>query len=291
LAQPIAKSGENEQTEALLSLLVAHTMKIPQSVVKAAAGIKASGKELGIAASPGLEPALELAANVLLGGGTKKQALKQGMAAFAKTDAGKRTATKAAQYLAPALEEFVKRPGVAKQWGKIAEAAATKGVISGAISKATSVAFGPEGAKHVGSFVEKLLKISTQKGGFEKGIEFAMRASPKLVGMLGKLGKLVPGLGLAASLVGAIKVFTSKPPPTAAQKAAAVLDIAAGAAGLIPGLGTAAQVGISATSMAATSVADASAAQKALPAAKEPKGLLTASTLQPVNLKPWQPPA
>ena len=119
---------------------------------------------------------------------------------------------------------------------------------------------GEEGAKLVGRFSEKILKTATTKG-FGDAIKVASKGAPALLKALGKFAKFLPGVGLATSLIAAIKTFAD-PSKTSAQKMAALLDVAAGAVGLIPGLGTGAQLAIGAASTGVGLLADAHAGWK-----------------------------
>lgn len=243
--------------------------RIPPKAVNAlsTAALQKTGLDLFEAGKPGLTPALLKAMESMAAGGTKADATKAALSAFAQSPAGKAAGAQALKALGPILDEVVKRPELAKHWGQLVTFAAKPGAFK-PVTQALTKVLGKEAGTVLGTFTRQVVRATTRKG-FGEGIKVATKAAPRVLGILGKLGKLVPGLGLAASLVSAVKVFAN-PNSTPAQKAAALLDVTAGVVGVIPGAGTAVQVGLGAASTAATFAADAAATKK--PVELKPQG-------------------
>jgi hypothetical protein len=207
--------------------------------------------------------------------GSLKAGLFASAQSFLQSDIGKRIGSKT-ESLTPHLggiaDELVKRLP-AGTWDKVTAAAAQKGTISGLVTKNVlptleTILGNADNAKgaatKLGRFAEGILGTATTSG-FGKALEFGAEEAPKLAGFLDKIGlfgklakgvgKFLPGIGLVTSLVGAVKTL-SDPNKTGLQKFAAVLDVAGGAAGLIPGLGTGVQAAISGVTTAVSAGAD-----------------------------------
>lgn len=161
------------------------------------------------------------------------------------------------------LDLIVQVPAVRQQWLKYAEklsSPATQKFIIDGITKAV----GPEAGPLLGKFGAGILKqLGSSKGGFGAAVKYAERAAPKLLEklgglaglskLLGKVSKLVPFAGLAIGLINAVKTF-SDPNATFLQKLGAVVDVAAGAAAVIPGVGTGVAAALNTASLALTAV-------------------------------------
>lgn len=152
---------------------------------------------------------------------------------------------------------LAKNPTLAAQWAGLGAAAAKPGHISGLVTNALGSTLGQKGGPQVGKFTERLLNIATTKGSGE-AVKYGSKMAPTVLKSLGKFTKLVPGVGLAWSSVSALKTFAD-PSKTGPQKTAAVMDVGASCCGLIPGVGTAAQVAAHAGTTAVSMAADAAA--------------------------------
>ena len=212
--------------------------------------------DLFSASKPGLTPSIIEAMKVMATGGSKADATKAALSLFAQSPAGKAAGAQALKALGPILNEVVKHPALAGQWAKLGTFAAKPGAFK-PLTNLLVKSLGKEAGVALGTFSKQVVRAATGKG-FEQAIKVATKGAPKVLGILGKLGKMVPFVGLAASLISSVKVFAN-PNATAAQKAAALLDLCAGVAGVIPGVGTAVQVGLSVAATGAGFAADAMA--------------------------------
>jgi hypothetical protein len=253
LAQPIAKSGENEHTPLRHRDL---TMRISPNA-------KATATEFATVSAPGVDEGITAArAALLVGKATKKDLAFAGIKAFAKSEAGKATGAKVNSLLGPLLDRAVKHQAINGNWGKLVEVANQGQLANHFVALAGKLGLSEQAARGLGTFAQGFVRTAGGKGGFESALRYATKASPTLVKILGRAGSLVPGVGLAASLVGAIRTF-SDPKQTGAQKAAAVLNVIAGAAGVVPVIGTGVQVALGGAALAGGVAADAAAAKKA----------------------------
>lgn len=210
--------------------------------------------------NPAFQPTMMHALGMLAGGAPPSQVIANGALMFAQSEHGKVLGAKAMNAMTPMLDTLVKQPFLATHWGALTKVAAEPGKISGLVTKALGSTFGTKGTAAAATFVEKLLGTATTKG-FGEAIKFGSKAAPGLLKILGKFAKFLPGVGLATSLFMALKTFAD-PSKTGAQKMAALLDIGAGVVGLIPGLGTGAQIAIAAGSTAVGLAADAGGGKK-----------------------------
>ncbi len=232
------------------------------------ASLAALSGDLFSASKPGLTPALMKAMEVLAGGGSKGDATKSALAVFAHSPAGKAAGAKALKALGPILDALVKRPLLASHWGQLTKFAAKPGAFK-PLTELLVKALGKPCGTALGSFTRQVVRAATGKG-FEAGIKVATKQAPRVLSVLGKFGKLIPGLGLVGSLVSAVRVFAN-PNSTGLQKFAALLDVTAGVVGVIPGIGTAVQVGLSVAATGAGFAADALAPAQPKPVVLEPK--------------------
>lgn len=223
-----------------------------------AGSLAALGGDLFSASKPGLTPALLQAIQVMAGGGSPIDAASSALSFFATTPAGKAAGSKALKALGPILNEVVKRPLLAGQWGKLTAFVAKPSTFK-PVTDLLVKSLGKEAGTALSSFTRNVLHTATSKG-FEQAIKAATKGAPKVLAIIGKLGKLVPFVGLAASLISSLKTFAN-PEATAGQKAAALLDLASGVVGVIPGVGTGAQLVLGVVSTAASFAADAAAAR------------------------------
>jgi hypothetical protein len=209
------------------------------------------------------------AANLAMSGMSPMQIAMSVGPQFLATPQGRAMGAAAVNAMVPMFEPFT-----APVWNGLTKAAAEPGnitkLVSGGLSGLSK--YGVEAGEigKLGGFAETLLKTATTDGlaGVLKAggpvMQEATKLLPmaeKLLPMLGKLGKMIPGVGLAMGLLNAIKTFAN-PNASMGQKLSALLDVAGGAAGLIPGLGTGAQLAIGAATtvggMAAESVGSSS---------------------------------
>jgi hypothetical protein len=164
--------------------------------------------------------------------------------------------------LSSVLDEAVKHPSFAPQWKQLAEFASKKGAITDLLKSKLSEPLGAKAAGQISHFSERLLRTATTDG-FDEAIKFGSKRGLALFELLkkggvlakvAKLAKFAPGVGLAISTIGAIRTF-GNPNATFQQKAAALLDVAGGVAGLLPGVGTGAQAAMTAVSFVASTAA------------------------------------
>ncbi len=193
-------------------------------------------------AAPALRPAVEKGLNVFLASGDGRQAAVDAFWTFANSAEGKKLSQKAATSVLSALDGQLRAGALAPKYQALLAKAGDPSTHAAVMKLFSSL--GKDG-EALGKATNGILRAFS-KGGLTAAFSRALKLSPKLLSVAGKLAKALPLVGLVASAVNAIKVLTD-PNASAAQKTAALVDLVSGVVGtVVPGSGlvtTAASIG------------------------------------------------
>lgn len=193
-------------------------------------------------AAPAIRPAVEKGLDVFLASGDARQAAVDALWTFANSAEGRKLSQKAAIGLLSALDGQLRVGALAPKYQALLAKAGDPRTQAAVMKLFANL--GKDG-EVLGKATNGILRAFS-KGGLTAAFKSALKLSPKILSIAGKLAKALPLVGLLASAVNAIKVLTD-PNASPAQKTAALVDLISGVVGtLVPGSGlltTAASIG------------------------------------------------